>query len=184
MSGVSLYISHIFALAILLVAFGLVTLNMFNYYTAVSQEAQETQALLIAQAVAEEVVRLETLYRDSGARPETNGTNITLARVFLDVPLRVSGKAYRIEMLPRQDLWLLNNITVGGKKTSALEEERPYSRIVITTEGLPSIAFTYNFYNVFVKTEGSARNTDRIRLTYVRERVGGENVDKIVLTGV
>lgn len=181
--GVSLYISHILGLALLLVAFGLITASMIGYYTNVSEQAQEAQALLVAQAMTEKVVELEVLYKDRGPTPTNSGSNITLAEVVMNVPAKISGKSYSIELLPRDDLWIINNISAGGVAKGTLDEKRSYSRVVIKTDGPPSITFSYDMYNVVAKTEGSARRTDAIKLSYVRTREGNATTDKVILSG-
>ena len=173
------------ALALLLAAFGLIAFNMIGYYTNVSEKSQEAQATIVAQTIASEIVEMERLYRNGGINPAENGTNVTLAEVRLDVPQKISGKPYSIELQPRGELWVIGNITASDGDRTTLEEERPYSRIVITTSGLPSITFTYNIFNVLILTEGSARNAGTIKLTYVRERVSTSSVsDKVVLSAV
>ncbi|QQG40290.1 MAG: hypothetical protein HYS81_02680 [Candidatus Aenigmatarchaeota archaeon] len=181
--GLSMIISHVLGLALMIAAFAVVSVGMLGYFTTVSHETQEAQASLVARAVAEEIVKMETLYRDSDTRPTQNNTNVTLADVYMDVPLRISGHAYSIEFFPRSDLWVVSNATINGLVETPLSEDRPYSKMRIQTEGSAAITLDYDIYNIFAKTEGSAGHTDRIRLRYTRSLLQGALTDSIILSG-
>ncbi|MBI4017343.1 MAG: hypothetical protein HY366_00145 [Candidatus Aenigmarchaeota archaeon] len=181
--GVSLYVSHMLALALLLAAFGFVSIGITNYYKGVSEKGQEAQALVVSQLLAENIVKLEYLYKNSVAGLSTNGTNITLAELVLDVPQKISGKPYVVTLTGHQDFWIINNVTVSGENKTILQESRPQAQVTITTDGPPSITFSYNIYNVVAALEGSAQRTDRIKLTYMRELVSGVTTDRVVLSG-
>ncbi len=173
--GVSVFISHVIAIAILFVVMIGVSVEMYNYYFSVKEESQQSQARILSQRVADSVIRLYDNYRQSDYEPE-EGKNTTLSEVYLNIPESISGNNYIISLENHGDLWIDGSL---GDEES-YQDDRPYTRVRIETEGKPSAVFVYPIYNVVsVEAGGSVRRATKIKLSYLRGMENGDVRDYV-----
>ena len=172
--GLSIFMSHILAIAILFVILAVVSTQLFTYYMNIREETQKSQALSISQRVAEAVLGLYTNYRKSDYEPEEGG-NRTLSEVYLNLPDKISGRDYTLSLEQHEKFWVEGSM----ENETSSKNERPYTSVKIE---VGSSVYTYPIYNIVsVNVSGSVKMADRIKISYIRKRENGETKDLITM---
>lgn len=174
--GLSTYISHILALAVAMIILVVIATNLFEFYRSTARESQKTQARLISEKIGDNLLKLYTNYVNSDIRPE-KGESLTLGRLELTIPEKISNRYYNITLINRDEYWIDVDVIGGEEK----ESERKFSSVKIFTLKAPKIEEEYRLNNIEIDIEGSVKKTDRIALKYVRSNSGGRVKDKIVM---
>ena len=178
--GISVFVSHILAIAILFVALVAVSSQMYGYYHSLKETALETQARILSQRISENVFKLYTNYKESDYEPRKD-SNETMSEIYLNIPDKISGNNYVVSLENRQDLW----VEGGFYGEEFYSDVMPYSSVVIDVEGNPSGTFRYPIYNlVSTKVNGSATRASRIKISYVRENSPEGTTDYIFMERV
>ncbi|MFB6088513.1 MAG: hypothetical protein ABEK36_01915 [Candidatus Aenigmatarchaeota archaeon] len=174
--GLSSFVSHILALAISIIILSIVAANLFGYYRDTVEQSQRTQARIVSGEIAENIIRLYTNYKDSGTIP-SEGESITLGKVKLSVPQKISGRSYIISFQDNDEYWI--SVDVEGAESDHVE--RRFSRVKISTMGTNSISESYSLNNIEIDLEGRVRKTDEVVLKYIRTNISGKIKDRIVM---
>jgi|GEM_PF-1169566 len=178
--GISIFISHVIAIAILFVIMILVSVQFYNYYYSVKNEVQESQAKVLSQRVANDVLNLYTNYKYSNYELK-EGENKTLSEVYINIPEKISGNNYIISLEQHGEFW----IEGGIEGESSSEEERPYMSVRVKIESKPLVTYDYPIYNLIsANVSGSVRMATKIKLSYVRENENGVLKDYIIMERV
>ncbi len=175
--GISVFISHILAIAILFAILIVVSTQVYSYYYSIKEESQRAQTTVLSQRVADNVFNLYTNYKDSDYEPE-EGRNKTLSLVYINIPEKISGNNYILSLEQHGDLWIEGEM----ENESSSDNERPYTFVRIEIEGKPSATYNYPIYNIVsVNVSGSVRRATKIKLSYVREKQSGELKDFLMM---
>lgn len=178
-SGLSIFISHIIAIAILFAVLIIVSFQMYSYYYSIRENTQNLVASSISQRISDIILGLYTTYKNSEFAP-LQGKNITLSEIYLNIPEKISGNNYRISLQQHGDFW----IDVDASEDS-YHSERPYTSVRIETMGKPQKVYTYPIYNVVpVEVSGSVRKASKIKISYIRANENGEIRDFIIMERV
>lgn len=174
--GISVFISHILAIAILFVIFIAVSVSMFDYYQGLREKVQESQAEILCWRVADNMIKLYTSYKTSDYEPEEGG-NDTLSEIYLNIPEKISGSNYVLSLERHMEFWvdcIMENETQS-------QNERPYTLVKVETEN-PRNTYSYPVYNLALdNVSGSVEKTTRVKLYYLREKQDGELQDYIIM---
>ncbi len=173
--GVSVFISHVIAIAILFVVLTVVSSQLYSYYYDIKEESQRSQSRILSQKLSDNIITLYTNYKNSDYIPKEG--NETLSEIFVNVPDKISGNNYELSLISHSKLW------VDGyfENETTYQNKRPYAMVRVETEGNPSNVFDYPIYNVIIDLDGSVRRATKIRLSYVRENINGNKKDSIKL---
>lgn len=175
--GISVFTSHVIAIAILFVILIVVSSSIFSYYYSIKEEVQASQAKALCQRIADNVLKLYTEYNRSDYRP-WEGENDTLSEVYLNIPEKISGNGYTLSLRQRGDLWIEGTM----ENETAYKNERPYTSVRVDVEGNPSAVYSYPIYNmVLANVSGSVRKATVIKISYLREKESGEIRDYIIM---
>lgn len=174
--GLSVFISHVLAIAILFVVLIVVSSQLYNYYYSIKEQSQQSQALVLSQRVADNVLTLYTNYKESDFEPP-EGENRILSVTYVNIPEKISGNNYILSLEQHGDFW----IEGGMENESSSEDERSYTFVKVEIDGKPSATYTYPIYNVVANVIGSVRRTTKVKLSYIREKQSGELNDFIIM---
>jgi len=174
--GLSVFVSHIIAIAILFVVMIIISFQMYSYYFNLKENIQRSQATIVSQRIADVVFGLYTAYKDSDYTPEV-GENLTLSEIYINLPEKIAGNNYEVSLQQHGDFWVDVNAS-----ESSYHNERPYTSVKIETMGKPQKVYNYPIYNIVpVEVSGSVRKATKIKISYIRANENGEIKDYIKL---
>lgn len=175
--GISVFTSHVIAIAILFVVLVAASSSLYSYYHSLKENVQESQALAVSRSVAEAVLALYSEYSSSEFVPQ-EGRNETLSEVYINVPEKISGNTYTLSLLQHEEFW----IDVAMENETTYQNERPYTFVRVEADGMPSGVYEYPIYNIVgAKVSGSASQASTVKISYFRESKLGVIGDYITL---
>lgn len=178
--GISVFVSHIIAVAILFAVLMVVSVNLYGYYFDFKENIMSSQSKIVSDRIAENILKLYVNYKESDFVPIKN-SNITLSEIYLNIPEKISGNNYKIYLEQRGELWIECDV----EDEEFYSEDIPYTSVKIEVEGKPSKAFSYPIYNIVsAYVNGSAERASRIKLSYVRENHEDDIEDYILMERV
>ena len=176
--GLSVFVSHVIAIAILFVVLIVISFQMYSYYYSIKGATQKSVSTLISREISNLILGLYTTYKNSMFTPSL-GENETLAEIYMNIPEKIGGNSYEISLVQHGDFWIDANVA-GSSSLSTTE--RPYTSVRIKIMGKPSSIYTYPVYNVVpLIVSGSSKKSTRIKLSYIRENKDGLIRDYIIM---
>jgi hypothetical protein len=111
----------------------------------------------------------------------SNSTSILLASVNLNMPTKISGKNYEIDLFPLNSIFAtINNVTSQGMNVTMLIQSSGAKIVAKTTED-PKIVVSKDITNIDVNIQGAVINGINSTLKYYRYNFNGTIYDKIIL---
>ena len=166
--GISVFTSHVIAIAILFAILIIIASGMYSYYYSVRGETQQSQARVLSKRIADNVISLYTTYKESDYDPYQN---TTLSVVYVNIPEKISGSSYELSLEQHKDFWIEGDV----ENESSHDNERPYTFVKVETDSFTHYQPIYNI--ISAKVSGSVRKATKVKLSYVRGK--GEDFIKM-----
>lgn len=173
------YVLTILFSVIILIAISAITYSFYN--SVVKQDVSRSLNEINLQ-IAGAISKIYQQGKASISSP-SNSTSILLASVNLNLPTKISGRNYEIDLLPMNPIFAtISNVTSQGMNVTILIQSSG-ARIVAKTTDDPKIVVSKDITNIDVNMQGSVVNGRNSTLKYYRYNFNGTIYDKIVLGG-
>jgi len=173
------YVLSIFLSLIILIA---VSGIIYSFYTSALRQDTYKSLNAINLEISSTISKIYQQGKSSTSSP-SGSTIILLASVNLDLPMKISGKNYEIDLLPLNPIFAtVTNVTSNGANVTMLIQSSGAKIIAKTTDN-PQVVVSKDLTNIDVNVQGSTVNGQNATLRYYRYNFNGTVYDKIVLGG-
>ena len=179
MKGMFQYVSHIILIGVVIMILITITITMRDFYNMSVEQTQEIEAKIVANNIIDNIIRLHELYGNESITLNEN-ESITMAEIILNVPNKIAGRDYEIELVNSGEFWIECDISTTDAVT-IIDIDRPYAYVKITTFRPPTFEKAFKIPNVGIEIGGNARKTNKILLRYIKEN-SGKIKDKIIMS--
>lgn len=180
MKGQSELLEYVLTIFFSLIVLLAVSAIIYTFYrNALTQDA--TKSLnQVALQVSDSILKIYQQGKQSTASPP-NASVVLIASVDLNLPTKISGKNYEIDLIPINPLFSsVINFTVNNKNILYTIQPGGAKIIVKTTED-PIIMITKDLPNIDVNFQGTTKDGLNATLNYYRYNYNGTVYDKILL---
>lgn len=154
---------------------------IYGYYNRVIETNVKASLKQVAIQTANGIIYLYDLAKESNASPK-NSSSIVISDMSLNLPTKVSGKNYEIELVSSPGIWsLITNITIDGRNATIRKETGSGAKIIAKTIQRPFLSYEYELPNIPIHLQGKFKSGRNDTLRLVRYNYNDSVNDMIVL---
>lgn len=174
--GISPILSHSIFVAIGVVLLIFVSVMVWYIYTESVKQTIKSELKRVNQIVAESVIKLYTLFKDSDLKPESK---TVLGSLKLEVPEKVGGRSYKLSLIPPENITVRVSIKIENQTQRIIEETVPS---VLSWTTSPEVNVSYPIYSIEIELSGTVDSLNQPWiLKYNRRKENSTFIDSITI---